>query len=202
MWKLLGISATQQIESELRILSAKSNELKAKSKLWNKNKNFDKKEINPEYLLSSINASCCDGGLTIWGINFANENTIKNINDYTCTSLSKSDCCKTYNNKNFYQPCSTGKLKYLDIQEIKNKLNDGPLQIAVQGEVGYLQFYKIKKNKISLNDIIKDDLTSQVDHAVQLVGWNSLKINKNKSIDYWIIRNSWGASGVIKDIFI
>jgi len=60
-------------------------------------------------------------------------------------------------------------------------VNAGAKQpIAISAAAAAFQFYS--------SGVLKDGCDTDVDHAIQLVGWGT----DPKAGDYWLVRNSWG----------
>jgi C1A family cysteine protease len=78
-----------------------------------------------------------------------------------------------------YKDCPKG-----DEKTLLTMSNVGPVSIAIEADKQAFQFYKSG---------VFDDATcgKQLDHGVLIVGYNT---DSTSGKDYWIVKNSWGAS--------
>jgi len=77
---------------------------------------------------------------------------------------------------------------YVDISSgnetgLFTELHYGPVSIAIEADQSSFQFYS--------SGVFTGPCGSNLDHGVTLVGYGT---DETTSLDYWIVKNSWGSS--------
>jgi len=120
----------------------------------------------------------CNGGLMDNGFEYIiNNGGIGSEASYAYTARDGS--CKTV-------PSVSTISGYKDVQEgsesaLKSAVNVGPVSIAIQADQSGFQFYS--------SGVFSGACGNQLDHGVLLVGYGT-----EGGDDYWLVKNSWGAS--------
>jgi len=119
----------------------------------------------------------CNGGLMDYAFDYAKANKMDTESDYpykgrdaTCAAKGTIDMVASYEDVTPEDP-----------EALATALENGPVSVAVDGASLAFQFY--------FGGIVKHFCGTSLDHGVLLVG-----SGKEGDQDYWIIKNSWGAS--------
>jgi len=135
-----------------------------------------------QFLDCDTTDSGCNGGLEYQGWSF-----FESKNEGICTEASypykaKDGTCK-------YSSCSLGipaggitgvtHVKQNSASSLQSALNQQPVSIGIQADQSAFQFYS--------GGILTGTCGSQLDHSVLAVGYDT-------SSQYWLVKNSWGAS--------
>ncbi|XP_015786312.1 cathepsin L1 [Tetranychus urticae] len=124
----------------------------------------------------------CGGGNMLGAYTYLADEPFVDATDYPY--LTKDYVCLDQQIKLKYGKIRTiGFVTPLDETELALAVKEiGPIAVAIDGSSPYLTFY--------WEGIYDDDTcTNQVNHAVTLVGFGT----DSNGIDYWIVKNSWGA---------
>ena len=119
----------------------------------------------------------CNGGLMDYAFEYAKANMMDVEGDYPYTA--RDGHCKakgTIPKLSGYQDVTSE-----DPVALSKALEAGPVSVAVDGASLAFQFY--------FGGVVKHFCGTSLDHGVLLVGQGT-----EGSTDYWIIKNSWGAS--------
>jgi len=123
--------------------------------------------------------SGCNGGLMDFGFEYIIKNggiTLEENYGYTA----KDGTCKTRQSKDVqisgYKDVNQG-----DESDLMSALQKGPVSIAIEADQSGFQFYQ--------GGVFKGQCGKQLDHGVLLVGYGT-----EGGDDYWLVKNSWGAS--------
>ena len=124
----------------------------------------------------------CQGGIMDKGFEYVINNGLCSENSYPYTAhngLCKSTSCNKLANINSYSDVISNNEKAL-----KHAVAQQPVSVAIQANISSFRFYK--------NGVYSDpDCGTDLDHGVLVVGYGS---DKESSLDYWIVKNSWSAS--------
>lgn len=119
----------------------------------------------------------CNGGLMDYAFDYAKVHKMASETDYpymakdgTCTAKGTQDTISGYQDVTPNDPVA-----------LSEALQNGPVSIAVDANTLAWQFYS--------GGIVRRGCGTDLDHGVLLVGQGT-----EGSVDYWIIKNSWGAN--------
>jgi C1A family cysteine protease len=119
----------------------------------------------------------CNGGLMDYAFDYAKANMMDTETDYPykgrdgkCSAKGTIDKIVSYEDVTPEDP-----------EALSEALKNGPVSVAVDGAALAFQFY--------FGGIVKHFCGTSLDHGVLLVGQGT-----EGETDYWIIKNSWGAS--------
>jgi len=119
----------------------------------------------------------CNGGLMDYAFDYAKANKMDSESDYPykgrdgkCAAKGTVDMLSSYEDVTPEDP-----------EALATALKNGPVSVAVDGASLAFQFY--------FGGIVKHFCGTSLDHGVLLVGMGT-----ENDTDYWIIKNSWGAS--------
>merc|ERR1712125_248749 len=126
--------------------------------------------------------SGCNGGLMDHAFQFAEKNAICTETSYPYTA--KDGSCKV-------SSCTVGIPKggvtgYKDVsadsvQDLMSALNKQPVSIAIEADKSVFQLYS--------SGVLTGTCGTNLDHGVLAVGYGT-----ENGQDYWLVKNSWGAS--------
>lgn len=126
--------------------------------------------------------SGCNGGLMDTAFKFAEQNALCTESSYPYKA--KGGSCKA-------SSCTTGIAKggvtgFKDVsanseQAMMSALNQQPVSIAIEADKSVFQLYK--------SGVLSGSCGSNLDHGVLAVGYGT-----DGGKDYWLVKNSWGAS--------
>jgi len=123
------------------------------------------------------------GGLTE-GVVFAKNNGLYSYSDYTF--LARTGSCHAAGSKELAPGKITGYVNVPSNDEnaLMDALSQQPVAVAVNAQYGGpIQHYT--------GGVVHTDCSSQLDHAVLAVGYGH---DSQTGLDYWMIKNSWGAN--------
>mmetsp|Transcript_47716 Transcript_47716/g.114614 ORF Transcript_47716/g.114614 Transcript_47716/m.114614 type:complete len:468 (+) Transcript_47716:52-1455(+) len=124
----------------------------------------------------------CNGGLMDNGFKYAEQKNLCTESSYPY--LARSSICKA-------SSCASGipkgsvtgykDVKADDTEALMDAVAQQPVSIAIEADKTVFQLYK--------GGVLSGDCGSQLDHGVLVVGYGT-----DNGQDYWIVKNSWGAS--------
>jgi len=121
----------------------------------------------------------CNGGLMDNGFKWVEKNGLCGEDDYTPYSASDGSCtknqCKSKVTVNGYKDVSPNE------NDLAKAVTINPVSIAIEADQSGFQFYS--------SGVFSGNCGKQLDHGVLVVGYGNMD---NK--EYWIVKNSWGAS--------
>jgi len=119
----------------------------------------------------------CNGGLMDLAFQYLESNKIESEADYPYTG--KTGTCHYDATKGLFEVTGFTDVPQKDTQQLMAALQHGPVSVAI--DATHLQFY--------FGGVIKRLCGTSLDHGVLLVGYGS-----DNGTDYWLVKNSWGAS--------
>jgi len=121
----------------------------------------------------------CNGGLMDYGFEFIIKNGICSEADYPYTAADGTctkENCDSVASISSYKDVTSGSEAAL-----MEAINKQPVSIAIEADQSSFQFYK--------SGVMSDACGDALDHGVLLVGYGT-----DAGADYWLVKNSWGAS--------
>ncbi|CAL5326207.1 unnamed protein product [Camellia sinensis] len=123
----------------------------------------------------------CNGGLMDYAFQFIIENGgIDSESDYPYLGVD-GQCDPTRKNAKVVSIDDYEDVPPFDELALKNAVAHQPVSVAIEASGRALQLY--------LSGIFTGECGMALDHGVAVVGYG-----KENGVDYWIVRNSWGAS--------
>jgi len=129
--------------------------------------------------------SGCNGGLMDWALDYVKANGLATEKTYPYVSGSGQN-----------PPCDASKAEdvaatitsYTDVETksedaLENALNIGPVAIGIEADQYSFQSYS--------TGVLTGDCGTSLDHGVLAVGYGH---DAESNLDYWIVKNSWGAN--------
>jgi len=125
----------------------------------------------------------CDGATQWLGFKYAAANGVTTETSYPYTAQTQK--CKLADKKTVGNVSDYVRLPANNYSALMNAVvNVGPIAISAAAEPW--QMYE--------RGVFKSKCNADVDHAIQLVGYGTDEGAFGHSQDYWLVRNSWGAS--------
>jgi len=128
--------------------------------------------------------SGCDGGLMDYAFEYVEKNGLASEKNYPY--VSGTGTVPACDNAKVAQKVATIK-SYTDVDStedaLENALNIGPVAIAIEADQSAFQYYT--------TGVMTGECGTSLDHGVLAVGYGH---DSNSNLDYWIVKNSWGAS--------
>jgi len=124
-------------------------------------------------------SSGCNGGLEVWAFSYAEKNGLELETAYPYTARTSS--CKASKSKEKVEVTTYSHVKNKSVTQLKAAIAKQPTCVSVDAETDF-QFY-------TSGILNSKNCGTNLDHAVTAVGYGT-----DNGQDYFLIRNSWGAS--------